>query len=242
MEVRAKHPLAIRWFHWINFPVLALMIWSGLMILWSNSVFTFAGRPILSQEFLEHPLAWYDNLLGHLGRKPGDAPYTLSFRLAEGMWWHFAIAWLFGVNGALYAAYLLRSGEWRTLFPDRHSLKESIHVVLHDLHLSKRPLPRRKYNGAQRIAYTGVIVLGIGSLITGIAIYKPMQLSPLTQALGGYTAARFEHFWIMILFLGFFAVHVGQVLKTGWNNFRGMITGHELAPVESPLPEGEVAA
>ncbi|RYG29697.1 hypothetical protein EON81_26240, partial [bacterium] len=131
MEVRAKHPLAIRWFHWINFPVLTLMIWSGLMILWANSVFTLAGRPILSQEFLSHPLAWYDTLLGHLGRKPGDEPYTLAFRLAEGMWWHFAVAWLFAINGTLYFAYLLRSGEWRTLFPDRHSLKESIHVVLH---------------------------------------------------------------------------------------------------------------
>ena len=30
-----KHPLAIRWFHWINFPLLALMIWSGTLIYWA---------------------------------------------------------------------------------------------------------------------------------------------------------------------------------------------------------------
>ena len=85
-----------------------------------------------------------------------------------------------------------------------------------------------------------MIVLGLGALLTGLAIYKPMRLSPLTGLLGGYTAARFEHFWIMVAFCAFFLVHVFQVAKTGWNNFRGMVTGYELAPVEAP--ETEVVA
>ena len=241
MEIRAKHPLAIRWFHWVNFPVLFLMIWSGMMILWANDVFTVAGRHVLPQSFLEHPLAWYDRAL-HVKFGPGDEPYSLGYRLAEGMWWHFALAWIFAINGTLYVAYLLRSGAWRTLFPNRHSFKESFLVVLHDLHLRKEPPPPAKYNGAQRIAYTAVILMGLGSLLTGLAVYKPMQLSPLTQALGGYTAARFEHFWLTIGFVAFFLVHVGQVAKTGWNNFRGMITGHELAPAVAPVPEGEALA
>ena len=232
-ELRAKHPLAIRWFHWLNFPILALMVWSGLMILWSNDVFTLFGRPVISSDSLEHPLALYDRALK---RNPeAEGAYTLGFRLAEGMWWHFALAWLFGINGLLYLLYLLKSREWRTLVPSRGAIKEAIHVVLVDLHLSKKPLPDRKYNAAQQIAYSGVVVLGLGALLTGLAIYKPMRLSPLTQALGGYTAARFEHFWIMIAFCLFFLVHVFQVAKTGWNNFRGMVTGHELAPVS----EGE---
>jgi hypothetical protein len=34
-----KHPLAVRWFHWINVPLLFLMLWSGLLIYWANDVY-----------------------------------------------------------------------------------------------------------------------------------------------------------------------------------------------------------
>ena len=37
LTLREKHPLATRWMHWLNFPLLALMIWSGLMIYWADS-------------------------------------------------------------------------------------------------------------------------------------------------------------------------------------------------------------
>ena len=249
LELREKHPLAIRWFHWINFPVLTLMVWSGLMILWSNDVFTLFGgftlfghkvTKVITEDTLEHPLAPYDHLLH---RNPtAEGAYTLGFRLAEGMSWHFLLAWLFGINGALYVLYLAFSGEWRTLVPNRHSLRSAWLTVLHDLHLRKEPPPPDKYNGAQRIAYTGVVAMGLGALLTGLAVYKPMQLSPLARLLGGYSAARFEHFWLMIGFCLFFLVHVGQVVRTGWNNFRSMVTGRELAPADAPMPEGEVAA
>lgn len=236
-EIREKHPLAIRWFHWVNFPVLAIMIWSGLMILWANNVFTVAGRPAISDSTLEHPLAAYDKLLH---RNPEEG-YTLGSRLAEGMSWHFLFMWLFAINGALYVLYLALSGEWRTLLPKRGSLKHAWLTVLHDLRLRKTPPPPDKYNGAQRIAYTAVVAMGLGSLVTGLAVYKPMQLSGLAGLLGGYTAARFEHFWLTVGFCLFFLVHVLQVVRAGWNNFRSMITGRELAPVDAPMPEGEVA-
>jgi hypothetical protein len=38
-KIVKKHPLATRWFHWINFPVLAIMTWSGLLIYWANDVY-----------------------------------------------------------------------------------------------------------------------------------------------------------------------------------------------------------
>src|SRR6266568_2961674 len=43
-----KHPLAIRWFHWINFPVLMIMIWSGIMIYWAvdNNYMTENGKTL----------------------------------------------------------------------------------------------------------------------------------------------------------------------------------------------------
>jgi len=101
---------------------------------------------------------------------------------------------------------------------------------LHDLRLSKRHLPQRKFNGAQQIAYTGVILMGAGSLLTGLAIYKPTQLHVLTALLGGYETARWFHFWLTIAYVGFFLVHVVQVIRAGWNNFRAMIIGYEISP------------
>jgi thiosulfate reductase cytochrome b subunit len=230
LEIRDRHPLAIRWFHWINFPLLFLMIWSGLMILWANNAFTIAGRPVISQDSLDFPLALYDRLVRHDPNATDH--YTFGFRLAEGMSWHFLVMWLFAINGALYVLYLAFSGAWRFLLPKRGSFRHAWLTVLHDLHLRKEPPPPDGYNGAQRFAYTGVVVMGLGSLITGLAIYKPMQLSGLAGLLGGYTAARFEHFWLMIGFLAFFAVHVAQVIRAGWNNFRSMITGRELVRIE----------
>lgn len=199
------------------------MIWSGLLIYWANEVFTIGGKI--------HVLP--TSLLERLG---------FGQRLAEGLSWHFFVMWVFGINGLLYVLYTAFSGEWRYLLPNRHSAREAIQVVLHDLHIRKGPLPERKFNGAQRIAYTSIILMGLGSLVTGIAIYKPMQASPLTGLLGGYTVARFLHFWLMIGFLLFFVIHVLQVVRAGWNNFRAMVTGYSLHPASLPIPEGEVEA
>jgi thiosulfate reductase cytochrome b subunit len=89
-------------------------------------------------------------------------------------------------------------------------------------------------------------LMGAGSLITGLAIYKPLQLAWLTTSLGGYEWARWEHFWLMILFVLFFAVHVIQVVLAGWNNFRSMVTGYamvdwvpEYDEPQMPAAEGE---
>jgi thiosulfate reductase cytochrome b subunit len=139
--------------------------------------------------------------------------------------------WLFAINGVLYVTYTFVSGEWRCLLPNRHSFKKAIQVALHDLHLSKIAPPSRKFNGAQQIAYTGVVLMGLGSLLTGLAIYRPVQLGWLCALLGGYEWARAEHFILMLGYLGFFVVHISQVVRAGWNNARAMITGYE---VEGP--------
>ena len=149
-------------------------------------------------------------------------------RLAEGMALHFFLMWLFVANGVAYVLYLAFSGEWRKVLPDRHSLRDAVLVTLHDLHLRKEAPPQGLYNGAQRIAYTGVIVMAMGSVVTGLAIYKPAQLSWLTGLLGGYPMARWEHFWLMAGFVGFFAVHISQVIRAGWDNFRSMVAGFSL--------------
>jgi len=115
-------------------------------------------------------------------------------------------------------------------------------VTLFDLHVPaarRRGLPPQgKYNGAQRIAYSAIVLMGAGALLSGLAIYKPAQLHWLTTALGGYEMARWEHFWLMMGFCGFFVVHVVQVVLAGWNNFRAMASGYEIQKVES-TPERE---
>ena len=221
-----KHPLAIRWFHWINFPVLAIMIWSGLLIYWANDVYRLGwGNRTLLKFF---PDSFYKAL-------------SIPFRLAEGMSFHFVFMWLFAINGLIYVLYLLFSKEYKLIFPGKNSIKEAWLVLLHDLHIKKGLPPQKKYNAAQRIAYTGVILMGLGSLLTGLAIYKPVQLYWLCTMLGGYEWARIEHFVLTILFTLFFLVHIIQVILAGWNNFRGIVAGFEVVketvPVVTDIPE-----
>ena len=221
-----KHPLAIRWFHWINFPVLAIMIWSGLLIYWANDIYRLGwGNRTLLKFF---PDSFYK-------------AFSIPFRLAEGMSFHFVFMWLFAINGLLYVLYLLFSKEYKLIFPDKNSIKEAWLVLLHDLHIKKGLPPQKKYNAAQRIAYTGVILMGLGSLLTGLAIYKPVQLYWLCTMLGGYEWARIEHFVLTILFTLFFLVHIIQVILAGWNNFRGIVAGFEVVketvPVVTDTPE-----
>jgi thiosulfate reductase cytochrome b subunit len=212
---RYKHTLATRWFHWVNFPLLFVMIWSGLLIYWANDVY-FIG--------------WGDRVLFHFFPDGFYQKLNLVHRLYDGMAWHFLFMWLFAVNGLLYVSYTAISGEWRELVPNRASAKEAWQVVLHDLKIRKQPLPPRKFNGAQRISYTAVIVMGFFSLVTGIAIYKPVQLAWLIRLLGGYEWARAEHFELTLGYRLFFVVHILQVARAGWNNFRSMIVGYEAGP------------
>ncbi len=70
--------------------------------------------------------------------------------------------------------------------------------------------------------------MGLFSLLTGLAIYKPVQFGWLRWLFGGYEGARLLHFWLTVGYVVFFAVHVAQVIKTGWNNFRAMVIGVEV--------------
>jgi thiosulfate reductase cytochrome b subunit len=212
-RIQPKHPLAIRCFHWINFPVLAMMVWSGLLIYWAYDPYKIhIGNLTLIQFF---PDSFYK-------------AFDLNQRLGEGMAWHFTLMWVFMLNGLAYVGYTWLSGEWRALLPGRNAFKEAWQVVLHDLGLRKHALPERKFNAAQQIAYTSVILMGIGSLLTGIAIYKPIQASTLTWLLGGYKMARLEHFTLTMGYVLFFVIHLLQVIRAGWNNFQAMVTGFEI--------------
>ncbi len=218
-KIIQKHSLAIRWLHWINFPVLGIMVWSGLLIYWANDVYR---------------IGWGDRTILKFFPDSFNKALNLPYRLAEGMSFHFLFMWIFAINGIIYFFYLLFSKEYKLILPNKKSLKEAWLVLLHDLHIKKGSPPQKKYNAAQRIAYSGVIVMGFFMLLTGLAIYKPVQFNLLCTLLGGYEWARAEHFIITILFCLFFLVHIMQVLLAGWNNFRGMVTGFEVEKTSPP--------
>ncbi|MGZ3838018.1 MAG: cytochrome b/b6 domain-containing protein [Flavisolibacter sp.] len=217
-----KHRLAIRWFHWINFPVIAIMIWSGLLIYWANDVY---GIKVGGREIIKFfPRSFYEAL-------------NLKFHLAEGMAYHFVCMWLFFINGLLYVFYTVFSGEWKYLLPDRKSFRESFLVILHDLHLRKKAPPQLKYNAAQRIAYSAIILMGFGSLVSGMAMYKPVQFSWLVWLCGGYENARWVHFLLTMGYCLFFFIHLVQVVLAGWRNFQAMVTGFEVMAPETQVKD-----
>ncbi|MEM7272565.1 MAG: cytochrome b/b6 domain-containing protein [Actinomycetota bacterium] len=221
-----KHRRGTRWMHWINFPLLTIMIWSGLRIYWADVRDPFGfGVGLVGWH-------WFDFLPDAVNERLG-----LERRLARGMAFHFTFGWLFTLNGIAYGIYTWRTGEWRHLLPDRHSLRDAVAVTRHDLFLGRgRPLPPQgRYNGAQRWSYTLIIFLGAIGVLTGLAIYKPTQLNLLTLLFGGYESARTIHFVVTIAFLVFFVVHLLQVARAGWANFASMINGYELQPVAAGL-------
>ena len=204
ITVTEKHSFVLRFLHWSNVVFLGLMIWSGVLVYWANQAYIKIPKGIAHD-------------------------FKIEYSLARGMGWHFLMMWPFALNGIAYVLYLGFSGQWRMLVPLKNGLKDAFLVAMHDFRLVKTPPPIiGKYNAAQRIAYCGAILMSLGMLITGLAIYKPVQLGWLTYLCGGYEAARFEHFILTVGLVVFIFIHVLHVMKAGWNNFRGMIAGYEI--------------
>ena len=218
--LQEKHKLATRWFHWLNFPLLLAMIYSGLVIYWAYDPYRVGVGNVTLFHFFPD---WFYGFFG------------LGQQLAYGMALHFTLAWLFAINGVAYVLYTLISGEWRELAPDRNSPREALQVAMHDAGFNVPLPPQGRYNAAQRITYTAIVLMGGLSLVTGLAIYKPVQIHWLTAALGGYQWARLEHFCLTLGYVAFFAIHIAQVARAGWANFRAMVSGWDLAESETSL-------
>ena len=213
------HPRAVRWMHWVNFPLLLIMIYSGLRIYWAERVYR---------------IGWGDWTLFEFFPTGFNEALNLNQSLARGLAWHFFFGWLFVGNGVLYVLFTGISGEWRELLPQKGSFGRAWQVVLHDLHLrTDEPAHRGLYNDAQRLTYTAVIVMGLGAVMTGFAIYKPIQLGWLVLLFGGYQSARVIHFVLTLGFSAFFVIHIIQVIRAGFGSFWSMIVGYRRVPVSA---------
>jgi thiosulfate reductase cytochrome b subunit len=196
---RPVQPALVRATHWANLVLLAIMAGSGLRIL---EAFPFLGP--MGGDYAWYPLQ---------GVKP-PAALTIGEWLAGARHWHFAFAWLFVANAVVYVTYLFASGEWRRrLFFPRRDARNALGTLLHDLRLRKEPpSPVGLYNGMQRLAYTAVLAMTPLAILSGLAMYKPVQLPRLTAVLGGYDAARAIHLVVLAALALFTVVHVVQVL------------------------------
>jgi thiosulfate reductase cytochrome b subunit len=173
------HPVWVRVTHWLNALAMIVMIGSGWQIYNASPIFDFTFPRSI----------------------------TLGGWLAGGIMWHFAAMWLLVANGLVYLTLGISSGRFRNkLFPIRladllHDMKQALtfHLAHDDLSV---------YNTVQRVLYLGVILAGIVIVLSGLSIWKPMQLQELTALFGGYDNARIVHFLAMAAIVGFLIVHV----------------------------------
>lgn len=196
---RPAQPWLIRVAHWANLVLLVIMAGSGLRIL--------VAYPFLGPQGAQ--FGWYP-----LQGMPPPAALTIGGWLAGARHWHFAFAWLFVANALAYVVYLFASGEWRRrlFFPHRDA-RNAWGTLLHDLRLRKAaPPPVGLYNGMQRLTYSAVLAMSPLVILSGLALYKPVQLPRLTAALGGYDVARVLHLFVLAALALFTVVHVVQVL------------------------------
>jgi thiosulfate reductase cytochrome b subunit len=182
--------------HWTNAVVMIIMIGSGWGIYNDSVVFHFLH---------------FSGLL------------RIGSWAAKSLQWHFAGMWLLGLNGLAYLTYGIVTGRLRErLLPVRVS--DVIHTVRDTLHLKITHDDLTTYNAVQKLLYIVVIVAGVSQVVTGLAIWKPVQLSWLVALFGGFQGARLVHFLGMSVIVGFLIVHVALsvlVPTTLW----AMLTG-----------------
>jgi len=195
-RLRRMHPLAVRIMHWINAFAMVIMIGSGWKIYNDEVLFGWLHFP---------------------------EAITIGGEAQGALQWHFLGMWIFTLNLICYIVYGLVSGRfWRKLLPiwPRQVLGD-IHAALR-FKLSHDDITR--YNAVQRVLYVGIILVLIVQVISGLAIWKPVQFQELTALFYDFQGARLAHFICMALIVGFLLVHVLLALAVP-KTVAAMITG-----------------
>lgn len=206
-----RHHWLVRATHWVNVVAVTLMVGSGLRIFNAYPAFAARGTTFCCYPFEHHPI-----------------PKWLTFGgwLAGARHWHFAMMWLLVVNGIVYISFLYLHGEWRDLAPRRGDIRDSLEMMKFYLFLRKDHPHQGKHNALQKTAYFAMPLIGLVLVLTGLAIWKPVQFAPLTRLFGGYVWARYWHFVAMALLVLLSLVHVFMVFAVDPGSLKSMITGN----------------
>jgi thiosulfate reductase cytochrome b subunit len=192
---RVIQPAWVRTAHWINAVAMILMIMSGWQIYNASPLFAFKFAKSI----------------------------TLGDWLGGALLWHFAAMWLLMVNGLVYLVLGLATGRFRKkLLPITPGGVISDAKAALTGRLSHDDLTR--YNYLQKLLYAGIIVVGIVIVLSGLSIWKPVQLQWLTAVFGGYDVARYVHFICMAAIVAFLIVHVALAILVP-KSLRAMIIG-----------------
>jgi thiosulfate reductase cytochrome b subunit len=194
--VRRMHPLAVRIMHWTNAVSMIIMIGSGWKIYNDEVLFGWLHFP--------------------------DA-ITIGGEAQGALQWHFLGMWIFTLNLLCYVIYGLVSGRfWRKLLPVWP--RQVIADVGAALRFRLGHSDITKYNAIQRMLYIGIILVMIVQIISGLAIWKPVQFQELTALFYDFQGARLAHFIGMALIVLFLVVHVVLALAVP-KTLAAMITG-----------------
>ncbi|MEO5510395.1 MAG: cytochrome b/b6 domain-containing protein, partial [Longimicrobiales bacterium] len=150
---------------------------------------------------------------------------TFGGWLAGARNWHFAMMWVLVVNGLIYLGFVYLHGEWRDLVPRRGDLRDSWEMIKFYLFVRKRHPHQGKHNALQKGAYFALPLLGTAAVLSGLAIWKPVQLAILTNLLGGYVWARYWHFMTMTAIIALSVVHIFMVFAVDPYSLRSIVTG-----------------
>jgi len=236
-----QHHVLVRISHWLNVPILLMMILSGLSIYWASPVVKHAPDPRTGNtDYLADVGTW---AVAHL---PGQAHFARPRYwfydhfslghgiLAEALRLHWFFAYLFMANGLLYLVGLALGGGWRALVPRPRDAGGALAMTRYyagilPAMILRRPWPhppvREKYNALQKLGYFSMPIAGALAIATGWAIHKPAQLGWLERLFGGYDRARLWHLLLLVLFAAFVIPHVVLVIADGWDTFRSMVVG-----------------
>jgi Ni/Fe-hydrogenase b-type cytochrome subunit len=210
MSTTIRHHPVVRITHWINAIALTVMIGSGLEIFNAYPAFARKGETFCCYPFAGHRI-----------------PPSLTFGgwLAGARAWHFAMMWVLVINGLVYLTFIYLHGEWRDLVPRRGQWRDVVQMIRFYTTARKDHPRQGKHNALQRLAYFAMPVVAAIAVLTGIAIWKPVQLAPVTWVFGGYVWARYWHFMAMMAIVVLSVMHIFMVFAVDPYSIPSMITG-----------------